>query len=162
ARIFINLERRSPPATFRLFGPRVVPTFNYFQTATVLGADGYLGAEDVAQVGRVLLEGAGYTPRRLENSLGDLVRRGHLTPAAAAEEGARIGRALVEERLAACANLVGPIRSIYRWEGAVEEAAEHLLLVKARAADMSPLEARVRALHGYSVPEVLALSVRAG
>ena len=83
ARIFINLERRSPPATFRLFGPRVVPTFNYFQTAAVLGADGYLDAEDVARVGRVLLEGAGYTARRLENSLGDLVRRGVLTPAAA-------------------------------------------------------------------------------
>src|SRR6266849_2023838 len=87
-RIFINLERRSPPATFRLFGPRVVPTFNYFQTAAVLGADGHLGAEDVARVGRVLLEGAGYTPRRLENSLGDLVRRGHLTPAAADALGA--------------------------------------------------------------------------
>ena len=85
-----------------------------------------------------------------------------LVTAGSAEEGARIGRALVEERLAACANLVGPIRSIYRWEGAVEEAGEHLLLVKARAADMSPLEARVRALHGYSVPEILALSVRAG
>jgi len=79
ARIFINLERRSPLATFRLFGPRVVPTFNYFQTAAVLGADGYLGAEDVARVGRVLLEGAGYTARGLENSLGDLVRRGALT-----------------------------------------------------------------------------------
>ena len=88
ARIFINLERRSPPATFRLFGPRVVPTFNYFQTAAVLAADGYLGVEQVAQVGRVLLEGAGYTPRRLENSLGDLVRRGFLTVAAADELGA--------------------------------------------------------------------------
>src|SRR5207244_1468680 len=90
ARIFINLERRSPPATFRLFGPRVVPTFNYFQTAAVLGADGYLDGEDVARVGRVLLEGAGYTARRLENSLGDLVRRGVLTPAAADALGARL------------------------------------------------------------------------
>ncbi len=90
ARIFINLERRSPPATFRLFGPRVAPTFNYFQTAAVLGADGYLEAEDVARVGRVLLEGAGYTARRLENSLGDLVRRGVLTPAAADALGARL------------------------------------------------------------------------
>src|SRR5262249_31757746 len=87
-RIFINLERRSPPATFRLFGPRVVPTFNYFQTAAVLATDGYLGMEQVAQVGRVLLEGAGYTPSRLENSLGDLVRRGFLTAAAADELGA--------------------------------------------------------------------------
>jgi hypothetical protein len=83
ARIFINLERRSPPAVFRLFGPRVVPTFNYFQTAAVLGADGYLAPEDVARVGRVLVDRAAYTARRLENSLDDLVRRGHLTRVAA-------------------------------------------------------------------------------
>jgi hypothetical protein len=93
ARIFINLERRSPPATFRLFGPRVVPTFNYFQTAAVLSADGWLDAEDVARVGRVLLERAGYTARRLENSLGDLVRRGVLPAAAAGALGARLGAA---------------------------------------------------------------------
>jgi len=82
-RIFINLERRSPPAAFRLFGPRVVPTFNYFQTAVVLAADGYVDPEDVARVARVLIDGAGYTGRRLANSLDDLVRRGHLSVAAA-------------------------------------------------------------------------------
>jgi hypothetical protein len=82
-RIFINLERRSPPGVFRLFGPRVVPTFNYFQTAAVLAADGYLDPEDLARVGRALVERAGYTARRLENSLGDLVRRHHLTSTAA-------------------------------------------------------------------------------
>ncbi|HUE29882.1 MAG TPA: phosphatase domain-containing protein [Verrucomicrobiae bacterium] len=98
ARIFINLERRSPPGTFRLFGPRVVPTFNYFQTAAVLGADGYLDAEDVARVGRVLLEGAGYTTRRLENSLGDLVRRAVLPPAAADVVGTRLRAAGVLPR----------------------------------------------------------------
>jgi periplasmic divalent cation tolerance protein len=78
------------------------------------------------------------------------------------EEAARIGRTLVEERLAACANVIGPIRSIYRWHGTVEDAAEHLLLLKARAADMNDLEARVRALHSYDVPEVLALGLRGG
>jgi len=83
ARIFINLERRSPPAVFRLFGPRVVPTFNYFQTAAVLAVDGHLESADVVRVAAVLLGGAGYTARALENSLGDLVRRGHLTRAAA-------------------------------------------------------------------------------
>jgi hypothetical protein len=83
-RIFINLERRSPPAVFRLFGPRVVPTFNYFQTAAVLAAEGHLDAGDVARVGRVLLTGAGYTGRGLENSLHDLVRRGHLPAATGA------------------------------------------------------------------------------
>lgn len=85
-----------------------------------------------------------------------------LVTASSADEAGGIGRTLVEERLAACANVVGPIRSIYRWQGAVEEAAEHLLLVKARAADVDALAARVRALHSYEVPEVLALPVCAG
>ena len=82
-RIFINLERRTPPATFRSFGARVVPTFNYFQTAAVLAAAGHLEADDVVRVGRVLLERSGYTDRRLENSIADLVRRGHLDVVAA-------------------------------------------------------------------------------
>jgi periplasmic divalent cation tolerance protein len=79
-----------------------------------------------------------------------------------AEDAARIGRTLVEERLVACANVVGPIRSIYRWQAAVEDASEHLLLLKARAADVDALATRVRALHGYDVPEVIALPVRGG
>src|SRR5712691_493659 len=85
-----------------------------------------------------------------------------LVTAGSAEEAARIGRTLVEERLVACANVVGPIRSLYRWRDAVEDAAEHLLLLKARAADVAALDARVRALHSYEVPEVLALPVQAG
>ena len=85
-----------------------------------------------------------------------------LVTAASAEEAAKIGRALVEARLAACANVVGPIRSIYRWQGAIEDAAEHLLLLKARAADVPALETQVRALHSYDVPEVLALPIRGG
>ena len=85
-----------------------------------------------------------------------------LVTAGSPEEAERIARALVEERLVACANVVGPIRSIYRWQGAVEEADEHLLVLKARAADVAALEARVRALHPYDVPEVLALPVTAG
>jgi periplasmic divalent cation tolerance protein len=85
-----------------------------------------------------------------------------LVTAGDAEEAARIGRTLVVERLAACANVVGPIHSVYRWQGAVEEAAEHLLLVKARAADLPALEARVRALHSYLLPVVVALRVTAG
>jgi hypothetical protein len=74
-RIFINLERRTPPAVFRLYGARVVPTFNYFQTALVLAAEGYVDPDDVGRVARSLVERSAYTPRRLENSLGDLVRR---------------------------------------------------------------------------------------
>ena len=85
-----------------------------------------------------------------------------LTTAGSEDEAARLGAALVGERLAACVNVVGPIRSIYRWQGAVEDAKEWLLVVKARAADLSALEARIRALHSYEVPEVLALPVYGG
>src|ERR1051325_11307757 len=85
-----------------------------------------------------------------------------LVTAGGAEEATHIGRALVEARLAACANVVGPIRSIYRWQGTIEDAAEHLLVVKARAADVPALEAAVRAQHSYEVPEILALPVRGG
>jgi periplasmic divalent cation tolerance protein len=85
-----------------------------------------------------------------------------LVTAGSADEATRLARALVEERLAACANVIGPIRSIYRWAGAVEEADEHLLILKARGADVAALEGRVRTLHTYAVPEVLALPVRAG
>jgi periplasmic divalent cation tolerance protein len=75
---------------------------------------------------------------------------------------AAIGRALVEERLAACANLLGPIRSIYRWEGAVEDAAEQLLVIKTRASLFAALQARVRQLHPYQVPEIVAVPIRDG
>src|SRR5262249_23990928 len=82
-RIFINLERRTPPATFRLFGPRVVPTFNYFQTAVVLAMLGRLRLADVTRIGAVLGERSGYTARRLGNSPAARVRRGLLTLSAA-------------------------------------------------------------------------------
>ena len=85
-----------------------------------------------------------------------------LITAGAAEEAERIARALVEERLAGCVNVVGPVRSIYRWQGAVEDAAEYLLVAKARLADAAALERRVRALHSYDVPEVIALPLCAG
>ena len=85
-----------------------------------------------------------------------------LVTAGSREEAETIGRTLVGERLAACVNVVGPIRSIYRWQEAVEEAEEHLLIVKARAVDLPALEARVRAVHSYDVPEVVALSVAGG
>jgi periplasmic divalent cation tolerance protein len=82
-----------------------------------------------------------------------------LVTAGSDEEARRIAHTLVGERLVACVNVVGPIRSIYRWEGAVEDAREWLMIAKARAADFAAVEARVRALHSYTVPEVLALPV---
>ena len=74
----------------------------------------------------------------------------------------RIARALVEERLAACVNLLPGVHSIYRWKGAVEEASEVLLVAKTRAARVAALAARVRALHPYELPEVVALPVADG
>ena len=85
-----------------------------------------------------------------------------LVTAPGAEEAARIARALVEERLAACGNVVPGLRSIYRWEGAVHEDAEALLVLKTTRERFEALRARVLALHPYEVPEVVALPVEAG
>jgi len=75
---------------------------------------------------------------------------------------AGLGRALVEERLAACANLVPQITSIYRWEGAVQEDSEVLMVVKTSAGRVAALTERVLALHPYEVPEVLVLPIESG
>jgi len=76
--------------------------------------------------------------------------------------GAELARRLVEEGLAACVNLVPGVRSIYLWQGAVQEDAEILLIAKTRAALIDALVTRVRALHPYDLPEVIALAVVAG
>ena len=73
-----------------------------------------------------------------------------------------LARQLVEERLAACVNVVPGIRSIYRWEGAVQTDEEHLLLAKTHAERTEALAARVKELHPYALPEVLALSAEGG
>jgi periplasmic divalent cation tolerance protein len=78
------------------------------------------------------------------------------------EEGERIAEELVTQRLAACVNIVGPITSIYRWLGTVERGQELLLIIKTRAALYGALEARVKSVHSYQNPEVIALPIRAG
>jgi periplasmic divalent cation tolerance protein len=78
------------------------------------------------------------------------------------EEGERISDALVGEQLAACVNVIGPIRSIYRWENQVQRDAEFLLVIKTRTALFSALQARVAALHSYRTPEIIALPIVAG
>lgn len=78
------------------------------------------------------------------------------------EEGARIGRTLVEERLVACANLVPGVVSTYRWQGHIEQATETLLVLKTRQELVPQIVTRVRALHSYTVPEVIALPVVGG
>lgn len=71
----------------------------------------------------------------------------------------KIGRQLVKERLVACSNIVPKLKSIYWWEGEIEEAAEVLILLKAREADVKRISTRVRELHPYSVPEVVATRI---
>lgn len=85
-----------------------------------------------------------------------------LVTAPDADSGGRIARVLVEERLVACVNLLPGIRSIYRWQGRVEDDAEVLLVAKTTAARCDAVAARVKALHPYELPEVVALPVAEG
>jgi periplasmic divalent cation tolerance protein len=84
-----------------------------------------------------------------------------LTTTASAEEAARLGRTLVEERLAACATLIPAAQSIYRWRGQVESATETLLLLKTGPDQLAALQARLHELHSYQTPEFLVLGVEA-
>ena len=68
----------------------------------------------------------------------------------------RIAQALVEERLAACVNVLGPCRSVYRWQGRIERAQETPLLIKTSQDRYGALERRLRELHPYELPEILA------
>lgn len=70
------------------------------------------------------------------------------------EEARRIARTVVEEKLAACVNIFGPCRSIYRWQGKVETAAEAAALFKTRADKADALVARIAELHSYEVPAI--------
>ena len=85
-----------------------------------------------------------------------------LMTAGSPEEAERLARALVGERLVACVNIVGPIRSIYHWQGKVEDSTEQLLIAKTLAGLVPRLAERVKVLHSYEVPEVLAIPVTYG
>jgi len=85
-----------------------------------------------------------------------------LTTVATKEDAERLGRALVERKLAACAQILGPMTSIYRWKGAVQQEPEHLCLLKTRRERFAELEAAIRELHPYETPEIIALPVTAG
>ena len=75
-----------------------------------------------------------------------------------ADMAAGLARTLVEEGLAACGNVIPGVRSIYRWEGNICDETEVLLLLKSRLQVYDRLEARIRALHPYATPEILALT----
>ncbi|HXZ13353.1 MAG TPA: divalent-cation tolerance protein CutA [Candidatus Sulfotelmatobacter sp.] len=86
-----------------------------------------------------------------------------LVTCGSAKEARRIARALVEERLAACGNILeAPVRSIYRWKGKVEAAGEFLLVIKSSRKRFAALEREVKRLHSYDVPDIIALPIVMG
>ena len=82
-----------------------------------------------------------------------------LVTAPSQKEAVRIGKAVVNAQLAACVNIVPGIRSLFRWEGAVSDESEVLMVLKSRADLFSELARTVKALHRYQVPEVIALPI---
>jgi periplasmic divalent cation tolerance protein len=85
-----------------------------------------------------------------------------LVTCASEEEASKIAHSLVEERLAACVNILSPIRSIYRWEGKICDEKEFLLVIKTQKKKFEVLEKKVKSLHSYSVPEIIALPIVQG
>ncbi len=78
------------------------------------------------------------------------------------DEAAKMANNLVVSRLAACVNIIRNIRSIYRWQGKIEDEGEVLMLVKTRKEHFRDLEKRVREIHSYTVPEIIALPIIEG
>ena len=75
------------------------------------------------------------------------------------EEAEKIGRYLVEKRLASCAQIVGPVKSIYRWKGKVEEAEEWQCIIKSRKSYYRKIEEEITRLHSYELPEITAVEL---
>jgi periplasmic divalent cation tolerance protein len=85
-----------------------------------------------------------------------------LTTVGSAEEAERISAALVDRRLAACVQVIGPISSRYRWQGRVEEDREWQCLAKTEASRFPEVEATIREIHTYDEPEIIAVPIVAG
>jgi periplasmic divalent cation tolerance protein len=85
-----------------------------------------------------------------------------LTTVGLVEKAEQLANTLVERRVAACVNIVGPIRSVYRWKGSIEREQEYLLLIKTTADRAPELEAAFAELHPYELPERLELAIEGG
>jgi periplasmic divalent cation tolerance protein len=85
-----------------------------------------------------------------------------LTTVDSEDEGMRLGRGIVDARLAACVQIVGPIRSLYWWQGNVEDAQEWQLLVKTTAELVPALQEHIKANHSYDTPEIIVTPITAG
>lgn len=82
--------------------------------------------------------------------------------AASMDEAASIAKKAVEERLAACCNIISGVRSIYAWKGSIHDSAEVLCVFKTRSSLFEPLRQRIKELHSYEVPEIVAVEIKAG
>ena len=85
-----------------------------------------------------------------------------LNTCGSADEAATIARALVERGLAACVNVVPGVRSFYRWQGKIEDDAEHLLVIKTSDDKLAALDAALAELHSYDCPELVVLPIAGG
>ena len=85
-----------------------------------------------------------------------------LTTVGSEEQANQIASTLVDESLAACVNILGDVKSVYRWKGKVAHDEERLLIIKTTAPLFDTVRRRIKALHSYELPEIIALSVEAG
>lgn len=85
-----------------------------------------------------------------------------LSTTSSREEAAKIAHALVEGHLAACVQIVGPMRSVYRWKDKVEDAEEFLLIMKTTATTLARLRSELQKLHSYEVPECVEIPIESG
>lgn len=82
--------------------------------------------------------------------------------ASSENEAAKIARSLVEARLAGCVNIIKNIRSVYSWEGKIEDETEVLMIAKTQKKLLNPIIKKVKELHSYSVPEIIAMPITEG
>jgi len=85
-----------------------------------------------------------------------------ISTASSRDEAQHIARALVDRKLVACVNIVGPIESIYRWKGEIENSKEFMLLMKTESDRFDRVREAVKALHSYEVPEVIQVPIENG
>src|SRR6266566_7900571 len=85
-----------------------------------------------------------------------------LTTAGSKDQAQNIARSLLDGHLAACVNIVGPIESVFRWEGEVQSSAEYLLIIKTMASALDAVETAIKELHSYETPEFVVLNIEAG
>lgn len=104
-------------------------------------------------------------PEETKRDADELAQEGFIVALTTVPDGRvarRMAQKVVEERLAACVNIVGPIKSVFRWKGGVEQIAEHLLVMKTTVDRTPALGERIEELHPYETPEFLSLSVVGG